>query len=216
MKIILLGPPGAGKGTQAAAIRGKFGIPHISTGDIFRENVRAGTPLGIEARKYMDAGQLVPDGLVVSMVADRLGKPDCVSGFLLDGFPRTLPQAEAFDVYLTEKNMQLDGVVLLDVDDETVVCRLSGRRVCRSCGEIYHVSFKPSKKGSQCELCGGELYQRDDDTEQVIRNRLAVYHLQTAPLISFYREKTLLRSVDAATSSSVVMQAIETMCANRS
>ena len=216
MKIILLGPPGAGKGTQAASIREKYGIPHISTGDIFRENVRLGSPLGVEARKYMDAGQLVPDNLVVSLVADRLEKPDCVRGFLLDGFPRTLPQAEALDSYLTSKGTVLDGVILLDVDDETVVLRLSGRRVCRACGQIYHSTFKPSRSGNRCEVCGGETYQRDDDTEKVIRNRLTVYHQQTTSLISFYKEKGILRAVDAKASSGNVMNAIESLCANRS
>ena len=216
MKIILLGPPGAGKGTQAASIREKYGIPHISTGDIFRENVRLGSPLGVEARKFMDAGQLVPDDLVVSMVADRLDKPDCVRGFLLDGFPRTLPQAEALDSYLGSRGTVLDGVILLDVDDETVVLRLSGRRVCRACGQIYHITFKPSGCGDRCDVCGGETYQRDDDTEEVIRNRLTVYHRQTSPLIAFYKEKGILRAVDAKASSGTVMNAIESLCANRS
>ena len=174
MRLILLGPPGAGKGTQAEVIKEKYNIAHISTGDILRENVKSATPLGLEAKQFMDSGKLVPDDLIVSMVKDRLKNPDCINGFLLDGFPRTVNQADALEKMLSALGISLDAAVLLEVSDQTVVDRLSGRRTCKLCGAIFHVKFRPSAKGTQCEKCGGVLYQRDDDKEEVIRRRLSV------------------------------------------
>ncbi|EHM09760.1 adenylate kinase family protein [Thermanaerovibrio velox DSM 12556] len=209
MRVILLGPPGAGKGTQAAAVKERFQIPHISTGDMLREHVKEGTELGRKAKEYMDGGKLVPDDLIIAMMEDRLSKEDCAGGFLLDGFPRTLPQAEALDRLLSKMGIKLDGVVLLDVSDDVVVERLSGRRVCRSCGAIYHVSFHPSSRGDLCEACGGELYQRDDDREEVIRRRLKVYHEQTAPLESYYEGKGLLRRVSGEGATDAVLKVLQ-------
>ncbi len=211
MRVILLGPPGAGKGTQAAEIKTKYKVAHISTGDILRQNVKEKTKLGCQAQEFMNGGKLVPDEIIVGMMGERLKEKDCEKGFLLDGFPRTVPQAEALDQLLATMNLSLDAVILLDVDDEVVVKRLCGRRMCRQCGEIYHVTFKPSSQGMRCEKCGGELFQRDDDKETVIRSRLKVYHDQTAPLISYYDEKGLLRKVNAGTSSSSVMAEIEAL-----
>jgi adenylate kinase len=196
MIIILLGPPGAGKGTQAGAIAEKFSLPHISTGDIFRANLKDGTPLGLEAGKYMDAGALVPDELVVRLVADRLTAPDARGGALLDGFPRTVPQAEALADFLAGAGRRVDFCVSLEVPDAALLARLSGRRMCRSCGAGYHISFSPPPAGGRCGRCGGEIYQRDDDREETIKNRLAVYHGQTSPLIQWYGECGLLRTID--------------------
>ena len=195
MIIILLGPPGAGKGTQAGAIAEKFNIPHVSTGDIFRANLKEGTPLGLEARKYMDAGALVPDDLVVRLVADRLTAPDARSGALLDGFPRTEAQAGALGDYLRSSGRQVDHCVCLNVPDEALVARLSGRRMCRSCGASYHVVYSPPPAEGRCR-CGGEIYQRDDDLESTIANRLKVYHDQTSPLVVWYDQAGLLRPID--------------------
>ncbi len=203
MRIILLGPPGAGKGTQAEKIIERHSVAHISTGDILRANVKSGTELGLKAQGYMDSGKLVPDDVIIGMMETRLQEKDCARGFLLDGFPRTVPQAEALDEMLSRLGLALDGVVLLDVDDETVVKRLSGRRMCRRCGKIFNVSFKPSNKGDICDSCDGELYQRDDDKESVIRNRLAVYHQQTAPLIVYYQDRGQLHRIDAVNGDSV-------------
>ena len=186
MRLILLGPPGAGKGTQAASVIERFTIPHLSTGDMLRDHVKRGTVLGVEAKSFMDSGKLVPDGLIIAMMEDRLRQEDCGRGFLLDGFPRTLPQAEALDALLSRLGVSLDAVVLLDVTDGVVVERLCGRRVCKDCGAIYHVSFHPSRVSGICDLCGGELVQRDDDREDVIRKRLGVYHEQTSPLVAYY------------------------------
>jgi len=208
MRLILLGPPGAGKGTQAEVIKRKYNIAHISTGDILRENVKVATNLGLEAKQFMDSGKLVPDDLIVSMVKDRLVKPDCVNGFLLDGFPRTVNQADSLEKMLFQLGISLDAAVLLEVSDQTVVDRLSGRRTCKQCGAIFHVKFRPSAKGTQCEKCGGELYQRDDDKEEVIRRRLSVYHEQTSPLITYYEDKGLLKRVDAERSSDTVLKLI--------
>lgn len=210
MRIILLGPPGAGKGTQAEKIKARYPLAHISTGDILRANVKSGTELGLKAKAYMDSGKLVPDQVIVDMMESRLSEEDCKEGFLLDGFPRTLAQAQALDDLLEKLGISLDGVVLLDVDDDTVVKRLSGRRMCRNCGRIFNVSFKPSSKGPLCEDCGGELYQRDDDRESVIRQRLSVYHDQTAPLISYYKDRGQLRSIDGRDGDMVLRQ-IESM-----
>ena len=197
MRIILLGSPGAGKGTLAAEIERKYPVAHISTGDIFRENVKNNTPLGLEARAYLESGKLVPDDVVIAMMEDRLREPDCEKGFILDGFPRTVPQSEALEEILEELHLELDGVVLLDVDEETVVDRLSGRRVCRSCGAIYNLAFRPSSKGERCEKCGGELYQREDDREEVVRNRLRVFYEQTSPLIEYYEKKSQLSRIES-------------------
>lgn len=189
MRIILLGSPGAGKGTLAAEIERKYPVAHVSTGDIFRANVKNSTPLGLMARSYLDEGKLVPDDVVISMVEERLESPDCSKGFILDGFPRTKPQAEALDKILDEMQLQLDGVVLLDVDEETVIRRLADRRICSRCGAVYNLTFRPSAEGELCEKCGGELYQREDDREEVVRHRLKVYYDQTAAVISYYEKR---------------------------
>ena len=215
MRIILVGPPGAGKGTQAEKIVAKYNVAHISTGDILRANVKAGTELGKKAKSFMDAGALVPDDVIVGMMRGRLAEDDCKNGFILDGFPRTVPQAEALDSLLAEMGIKLDGVILLDVDDDTVVERLCGRRMCQKCGRIFHVSFKPSSKGDLCDECGGELYQRDDDKEEVIRQRLAVYHSQTAPLVDYYGKAGLLLRVPGAEAGDKVLGHIEAMLGSR-
>jgi adenylate kinase len=197
MRIVLVGAPGAGKGTQAKFIAKHFSIPAISTGDIFRANLAAQTPLGIEAKRFMDAGELVPDEVTIGIVRDRLAQDDTVGGFLLDGFPRTVPQAQALRDMLAELRRPLDAVLELQVDDEEVIRRLSGRRTCRKCGHIWHVEFDPPAKPGICDTCGGELFQRDDDKPETIRRRLDVYNKQTAPLVDFYRDGGLLRSIQA-------------------
>ena len=209
MRLILLGPPGAGKGTQAASVIERFTIPHLSTGDMLRDHVKRGTVLGVEAKSFMDSGKLVPDGLIIAMMEDRLRQEDCGRGFLLDGFPRTLPQAEALDALLSRLGVSLDAVVLLDVTDGVVVERLCGRRVCKDCGAIYHVSFHPSRVSGICDLCGGELVQRDDDREDVIRKRLGVYHEQTSPLVAYYEKQDILRRVNAEGAPDAVCRNIE-------
>ena len=208
MRLIFLGPPGSGKGTQAAKLLEKVKVAHISTGDILRENVSKGTDLGLQAKGYMDSGKLVPDQLIVEMMKNRLRSDDCAKGFILDGFPRTVSQAEALEKMLGELGVDLDAVVLFKVSDEVVIERLSGRRGCRQCGAIYHVLFNPSSRGEICQACGGELFQRDDDREEVIRKRLDVYHSQTAPLVGFYRSRNLLVEVDAEKSSDEVLKTI--------
>ncbi len=194
MNLIFLGPPGAGKGTQAKKLSEKFQIPQISTGDLLREAKQHHTPLGLEAEKYMSAGQLVPDQLVIAMIRERLEKQDCRQGFILDGFPRTIPQAEALQGTLKDLDASLSRVLDLEVESEEVVKRLSGRRQCGSCKENYHVSFKPAPKGV-CEKCGAQLIQRDDDKEDVIRNRLEVYKKQTEPLKDYYKNKGILKVI---------------------
>jgi len=196
MRIILMGPPGAGKGTQAEILRERFGIPHISTGDMFRRAVKEGTALGLEAKRYMDAGQLVPDSVTIGIVKERLNEPDCRTGFLLDGFPRTVPQADALESTMRELGMQLDGVLNITVDREALIARLTGRRVCKNCGATYHIRYNPSKAGNRCDACGGELYQRGDDSLETVANRLDVYNQQTAPLVEYYRRKGLLLEID--------------------
>lgn len=208
MRLILLGAPGAGKGTQAEKIVERWHTAHISTGDILRENVKGGTELGKKAKGFMDSGKLVPDDLIVAMMEGRLKEPDCASGFILDGFPRTKGQAEALKELLGRMGLHLDGVVLLDVPDDVVVQRLCGRRCCRGCGKIYNVSFKPSSKGDHCEVCGGELFQRDDDKEAVIRQRLSVYHEQTAPLVEYYEAEGLLCRFDGTLAGDGIINAI--------
>lgn len=198
MRLVLVGPPGAGKGTQAEHISTDRGVPHISTGDIFRANVSEGTELGVLAKSYMDKGDLVPDDVTIAMVRDRLGQDDAANGFLLDGFPRTVPQAEQLDDVLREvQNSKLDVVLELVVDDDEVVRRLSGRRTCRNCGRIWHVDFDPTAKEGICDVCGGELYQREDDKPDTVRHRLEVYNNQTAPLVAFYAARGLLVGIDA-------------------
>lgn len=206
MRVILLGPPGAGKGTQAASLSQELRIPHISTGDMFRHALKNETPLGIEAKTYMDSGALVPDEIVVAMVRERISEDDCADGFILDGFPRTRVQAEKLDEMLKDAGITLECVLNLDCDDNTVVARLTGRRVCRACGAIYHVVNMPPKQEGVCDLCGGELYQRDDDKEATIMHRLEVYREATAPLIDYYRRTDLLYDVDANADREVTLQ----------
>lgn len=206
MKLILLGPPGAGKGTQAKMLMDHFGIPQISTGDILRSAVKDGTPMGLKAKGCMDAGELVPDEVVVGIVKERLQKADCDNGFILDGFPRTVPQADALTVDLVELDKRLDAVVSLDVDIEALVVRLTGRRTCRDCGRGYHVTFDPAKISGVCDVCGGELIQRDDDKEATIRKRLDVYRDQTAPLVAYYRTAGLLKELDGMQDIDIVQQ----------
>lgn len=196
MDIILLGPPGSGKGTQAQKMIERYHIPQISTGDILRGAVKEQTPLGVEAKGYMDQGKLVPDEVVVGIVRERIKASDCKGGFILDGFPRTVPQAEALDDTLGEMQRAIDHVVSVEVPNEGLIKRLTGRRTCRNCGAMYHIIFDPPAKEGVCDRCGGELYQRDDDQEETIRARLQVYEEQTAPLIAYYREKGLLRAID--------------------
>ena len=197
MRLVLVGPPGAGKGTQAQFIASHFAIPKISTGEIFRANVSEGTELGVEARKYMDAGDLVPDEVTIGMVKERLSHDDTSEGFLLDGFPRTVQQAVVLDDMLATHGVGLDVVLELVVDDEEVVRRLSGRRTCRRCGHVWHLDFDPPATEGVCDRCGGELFQRDDDSELTIRHRLEVYADQTSPLIGYYGDRGLLSGVDS-------------------
>jgi adenylate kinase len=197
MRLVLVGPPGAGKGTQAEFIADHFGIVKISTGDIFRANVSGGTELGLLAKKYMDAGDLVPDEVTNAMVRDRLGEPDAAAGFLLDGFPRNVAQAYELDGILSDLGVSLDVALDLEVDHEEVVRRLSGRRTCKKCGHVWHVEFDPTKVPGICDRCGSELYQRDDDRAETVRHRLEVYTQQTEPLIAFYTSRAQLRQIDA-------------------
>ncbi|MBN1323726.1 MAG: adenylate kinase [Methanotrichaceae archaeon] len=197
MNIILLGPPGSGKGTQAKMIADKYSVRHISTGDILRENVRNNTPLGVEAKKFMDAGQLVPDSLLIDIVKDRLAKPDVQGGYMLDGYPRTIPQAEALDKILPSLKQKIDVVLNIDVPDNELVRRLSGRRMCK-CGRSYHVAFNPPKVEGKCDECGGDLYHRDDDKEAAILNRLEVYKQQTQPLIDYFNKQGIIANINGA------------------
>jgi adenylate kinase len=197
VRLVLVGPPGAGKGTQAQFIAAQFAIPKISTGDIFRANVSQNTELGVAAKKYMDLGDLVPDEVTNAMVADRLIEDDANDGFLLDGFPRNVPQAETLDDMLAKLVTALDVVLELVVDDEEVIRRLSGRRTCRSCGHIWHIDFDPPTREGICDHCDGDLFQRDDDKPDTVRHRLEVYAEQTAPLVAFYAEKGILVGIDA-------------------
>lgn len=196
MNILFMGPPGAGKGTQAERIVNEFGIPHISTGDAFRLAIKQGTPIGVKAKEYMDQGLLVPDDVTIGIVEERLQQSDCEKGFLLDGFPRTLSQAEALDDILSRLNTRLDHVINLKVDREKLLARLTGRRICKTCGSTYHVVFNPPKQEGICDKCGGELYQRSDDNEESVGIRLDEYINKTAPLLTFYENKGLLRQID--------------------
>ena len=196
MKIIMLGAPGAGKGTQAKQIADKYSIPHISTGDIFRANLKAGTELGKKAKEYMDQGLLVPDELTCDLVMDRIGQEDCKNGFVLDGFPRTIPQAEALDAALAKINEKMDYAVDVDVPDENIVNRMSGRRACLNCGATYHIVSIPTKVEGVCDRCGNKVVLRDDDQPETVKKRLDVYHEQTQPLIDYYKKQNILKTVD--------------------
>ena len=208
MKIIMLGAPGAGKGTQAKMIAEKYGIPHISTGDIFRSNIKDGTELGMEAKKYMDQGLLVPDELTVKILLDRVARADCRNGYVLDGFPRTIPQAEVLDQALEKIGDQIDFAVNVSVPDEHIVKRMSGRRACVGCGATYHIEHIPPKKEGICDTCGLELILREDDKPETVQNRLNVYHSQTQPLIEFYQKKGILQTVDGTVDMKAVFDAI--------
>lgn len=209
MRVILLGAPGSGKGTQAKSIESKYPIAHISTGDILRANIKADTELGRTAKDYMDHGKLVPDELIFGMMAQRFAEADCQEGFLLDGFPRNIRQAKALDKKLESLGIKLDAVVYLKIDDETVLQRLTSRRVCRHCGAIYNVISHPTKVDGVCDKCGGEVIQRRDDTEEVIRHRLEVSHEQTGPLVGYYEKQGLLITVDANGGKDAVLKVLE-------
>lgn len=203
-----MGPPGAGKGTQAEGLIEKFQIPHISTGDMFRAAIKAGTSLGMKAKEFMDAGSLVPDEVTIGIVAERLAEADCVNGFLLDGFPRTIAQADALDKILVDLQMKLDGVLNIEVDEVKLIERLTGRRICRQCGATYHMVFNPPSADGVCDKCGGELYQRSDDTLETAKNRLDVYNLQTQPLIEYYRGQGILKEINGDQDISKVLEDI--------
>ena len=208
MKIVMLGAPGAGKGTQAKMIASKYQIPHISTGDIFRANIKNGTELGKKAKSYMDQGLLVPDELTVDLVIDRLANDDCKNGYILDGFPRTIPQAEELDAALAKLGEKMDYAIDVDVPDENIVSRMSGRRACTGCGATYHIVYNPSKKGDCCEVCGEKLILRDDDKPETVQKRLNVYHEQTQPLIDYYTKQGILKAVDGTQDMNDVFTAI--------
>ena len=208
MKIIMLGAPGAGKGTQAKKIAAKYDIPHISTGDIFRANIKNGTELGNKAKTYMDQGLLVPDELVVDLVVDRIHEADCANGYVLDGFPRTIPQAESLTKALSERGEAVDYAVNVDVPDENIINRMSGRRACLNCGATYHIVYNPSKKEGICDTCGQQLVLRDDDKPETVKKRLSVYHDQTQPLIDYYKNEGILAEVDGTKDMEEVFQDI--------
>lgn len=209
MRLVLLGAPGAGKGTQAKMLIDKHGIPQISTGDILRKAVADGTPLGIKAKSFMDSGGLVPDEVVIGLIKERLQQADCKKGFILDGFPRTIVQAEKLDSILKELNMPLDSALSIDVPKEDLMKRLTGRRTCKACQQMYNIYFSPSKKEGICDKCGGELFQRDDDKEETIRKRLDVYEEKTAPLIDYYNKRGILRSISG---SGTIEQIFKNVC----
>ncbi len=208
MKIIMLGAPGAGKGTQAKMIADKYSVPHVSTGDIFRANIKNGTELGMEAKKYMDQGLLVPDELTVKILLDRVAQDDCKNGYVLDGFPRTIPQAKVLDEELTKLGETIDYAIDVNVPDENIINRMSGRRACLSCGATYHIAHVPPKQEGICDRCGKELVLRDDDKPETVKNRLEIYHEQTQPLIDFYTEKGVLKTVDGTVPMNEVFEAI--------
>ena len=209
MKIVMLGAPGAGKGTQAKMIAEQYKIPHVSTGDIFRANIKNGTDLGKEAKSYMDKGELVPDELTVRILLDRVAQDDCKNGYVLDGFPRTIPQANVLDAELTKLGDKIDFAINVEVPDENIVKRMSGRRACVACGATYHIEHVPPKKEGICDKCGEALILRDDDKEETVKNRLNVYHEMTQPLIDFYNGKGVLKEVDGTVDPSVVFENIK-------
>ncbi len=209
MNLVLLGPPGVGKGTQAGKISQYLNIPHISTGDILREAVKRGTPLGLKARHYMEKGELVPDEIVISIIKERIQENDCQKGFVLDGFPRTVVQAEALEKVLSEFGRAINVALYIEADEEEIIRRLSGRRTCKECGQIYHMIFNLPKDGKRCELCGGELFQREDDKVETVRNRFRVYLEKTLPLVNFYNKKKLLKKIDGARSAEEVFNEIK-------
>jgi adenylate kinase len=209
MNIILIGPPGAGKGTQATRMIDRLQVPQISTGDMFRAAVKEGTPMGKKAKEYMDKGALVPDDVVIGVVKERFQKPDCKKGFILDGFPRTLEQAKALDGLLKDLGTKLDHVVVIEVPDDYLVKRLTGRRTCKGCNYMHHIEFDPPKKAGVCDKCGSELYQRDDDKEETIRQRLTNYHSQTSPLIDYYGKQNIVRKINGTLSMEKVQDEIK-------
>ena len=208
MKIVMLGAPGAGKSTQAKKIAGKYGIPHVSTGDIFRANIKNGTKLGMQAKAYMDAGNLVPDEITIGMLLDRIHQEDCEKGYVLDGFPRTIPQAESLTAALKERGESIDYAIDVDVPDENIIRRMSGRRACLSCGATYHIVYNAPKKEGVCDQCGEPLVLRDDDKPETVQNRLNVYHRQTQPLIDYYKKEGVLAQVDGTQDMEQVFQDI--------
>lgn len=208
MKLIMLGAPGAGKGTQAKKIAAKYQIPHISTGDIFRANIKAGTELGMKAKSYMDQGQLVPDEVTIGMLLDRISQNDCENGYVLDGFPRTIPQAESLTAALKERGEKIDYAVDVDVPDSNIVTRMSGRRACLGCGATYHIVYNAPKNEGICDVCGEKLVLRDDDKPETVQKRLSVYHEQTQPLIDYYKKAGILRDVDGTVDMEDVFKAI--------
>ena len=212
--VILLGPPAAGKGTQATRLSEHLNLPHVASGDLFRYNLKNETELGRQAKTYMDRGALVPDDITIAMVLDRIGRPDCAAGALLDGFPRTLAQAAALDKALTEKDVAINGVLNIIVPDELLVERVTGRRLCRTCGEPYHIKFNPPKVAGVCDIDGGELYQRDDDNETTVQNRLKVYWDQTSPLIGYYQKSGMLIDIDGHQDIDAVTEALKAAVSN--
>ena len=214
MKIVMLGAPGAGKGTQAKKIAESYGVPHISTGDIFRANIKNDTELGRKAKTYMDKGELVPDELVVELIMDRFKEPDCEGGYVLDGYPRTIPQAEALDSALEEAGEKLDYAINVDVPDEVIINRMSGRRACLKCGATYHIQYNPPVVENTCDACSEELSLRDDDREETVKNRLEVYHEQTEPLEKYYSEHGVLYNVDGTKDMDEVFESIRTIVGN--
>jgi adenylate kinase len=209
MILIFLGPPGSGKGTQAKRLMTDRSLPQLSTGDMFRANITQGTRLGLEAKKFMDQGQLVPDAVVIGMIEERILAPDCAKGFILDGFPRTIPQADALDRMLSAKGKNVERVVEFKIDDSELVGRLSGRRTCENCGAMYHVKTQPPKADGVCDSCGGKVVQRQDDHVDVIQKRLKVYHDQTAPLVQYYSKQSKLRTIDASQPKDAVYTALK-------
>ena len=216
MDLILLGAPGAGKGTQAKMMADRWEIPQVSTGDILREAVKEGRPLGLEAKSFMDRGELVPDRVVIGIIGERLEEKDAAGGFILDGFPRTIPQAEALQEILADLGREISCVLSIEVEEEKLVVRLTGRRICRNCGQSYHLVFNPPARDGICGRCGGDLYQRDDDKEETIRQRLTVYREQTQPLVAFYESKNLIKRIDGSDSKekifSRIVEVVESDC----
>lgn len=215
MNIILMGPPGAGKGTQADIIKANYPIPHISTGDMFRDAVSKQTPLGVEAKKYMDSGQLVPDEVTIGIVAERLAEPDCQKGFLLDGFPRTIPQADALEEVLKKLNKKIDAVINISVPDDILIARITGRVSCRECKTVYNLNTNPPKQAGICDQCGGELFQRSDDQGDTVVKRLQVYGEQTNPLLAYYEKKGLVYNIDGDRDSQAVFADVKNILERR-